>query len=497
MMQYNRFITLILVSFVLCYVTHISPAAALDKAWKRYRHAVVRISVTGTTVDNDTKTFFGTGVILSPTGYIITTMHTLRDDDYWQPDESGNLRVIEVEVLGEDELMPPVPARLIDSDPDHDASLLLIDGSDYKPARCTLTSAAVTDTLTLIGYPKPENGMSVPAADVYSGTVQPSKKSDLGESIRIEMQSKPGHSGAPLFNRNDKVVAVVTSGLDNSGVGSNETIAMPISAFHQLLPEEARCGNEVMPVPLQAIRDCPECPDLIFIPPGRFKMGSNPAIPAADEKSQPQHDVIIDEMFAIARTETTRGQYLACVNSGACQNSQPDLANMERSRLPVTNVNRQDALDYATWLSQQTGEIYRLPSEAEWEYAAHAGTNAPYPWGPLVGSGNASCWGCGGDLDGILTRSELPVERFPPNKFGLYDMIGNVSEFMEDCWYPNHKGAPPDATPREASGCTDYVIKGGSWMDPPMSARIFERYKYQGGTDRSQSLGFRIARSVN
>jgi formylglycine-generating enzyme required for sulfatase activity len=157
-------------------------------------------------------------------------------------------------------------------------------------------------------------------------------------------------------------------------------------------------------------------------------------------------------------------------------------------------VSWEDAQRYAAWLSQRTGRGYRLPTEAEWEYAARSGSAGAYPWGEEIGTGRANCNGCGSPWD---NRQTAPAGSFPANAFGLRDMQGNVWEWAEDCWHETYAGAPADGAPwREA--CTDparRVVRGGSWDDVPGDLRAAARY---GGpmTIRNAVNGIRLARSL-
>ena len=162
---------------------------------------------------------------------------------------------------------------------------------------------------------------------------------------------------------------------------------------------------------------------------------------------------------------------------------------------PAINVNWDDAQTYVKWLSGITGKDYRLLSEAEYEYAARAGTETKYPWGDdikLDGKPMANCDGCGGEWGGKQTA---PVGSFPANSFGLYDMVGNVWEWTEDCWHENYDGAPADGSPWTNGDCDTRVGRGGSWVDLPDLLRSASRV---GAHLRlhDRRLGFRVARTL-
>ncbi len=158
----------------------------------------------------------------------------------------------------------------------------------------------------------------------------------------------------------------------------------------------------------------------------------------------------------------------------------------------MLNISWEDAKRYVSWLSRETGEPYRLPSESEWEYAARAGTVTLFPWGDELGDGRANCDGCGSRWDDTETA---PVGSFRPNGFGLYDMHGNLWELVEDCWNDSYEGAPTDGGPQLSGMCTERVLRGGSWNFEPVDIRSASRGSYS-ATGRSDFFGFRVARAI-
>jgi formylglycine-generating enzyme required for sulfatase activity len=159
----------------------------------------------------------------------------------------------------------------------------------------------------------------------------------------------------------------------------------------------------------------------------------------------------------------------------------------------VINISWRDARDYAAWLAKMTGQRYRLLSEAEWEYAARAATTTRYFWGDAAGAGHANCTGCGGPWDG---KSTAPVGSFPPNGFGLFDMAGNVWQYVADCASATYVGAPADGSAWMAGDCAYRGVRGGSWRSVPKSLRASNRDK-NSPTDRDDSNGFHVARSLS
>jgi formylglycine-generating enzyme required for sulfatase activity len=158
---------------------------------------------------------------------------------------------------------------------------------------------------------------------------------------------------------------------------------------------------------------------------------------------------------------------------------------------PVYNADWDDAQQYVKWLSKKTGFEYRLPSEAEWEYAAEAGTEKRLWWGDAPGV-HANCRDCGGPYDRLRP---LPVGSFPANPFGLYDMNGGVAEWVEDCWHPDYAGAPQDAKPRISDGCRTRTLRGGSWRDKKTAITAKSRWEYDQSV-RYVANGFRVSRNV-
>jgi formylglycine-generating enzyme required for sulfatase activity len=158
----------------------------------------------------------------------------------------------------------------------------------------------------------------------------------------------------------------------------------------------------------------------------------------------------------------------------------------------VILVSWQDSQRYVAWLSKVTGKPYRLLSEAEYEYATRAGTSTAYPWGDNIGKNNANCDGCGSQFD---SRQTAPAGSFAPNAFGLYDMLGNVFEWVEDCYHGNYVGAPIDGSAWVQGDCKTRVVRGGAWNSPPVLLRSANR-DGSAADSRTAYIGFRVARSL-
>ena len=264
-------------------------------------------------------------------------------------------------------------------------------------------------------------------------------------------------------------------------------------------------GLLIQPPPALAqtsFKDCATCPEMVGIPAGQFVMGS-PASEAdhrADES--PEHPVTISRSFAAGKTPVTFEQWDACVTDGGCTAFHPADQGWGRGNQPVINVSWQNAQSYVSWLNdklQKAGKItaggngpYRLLSEAEWEYAARAGTSTRFYWGDEIGIGNANCGGCGSAWDGQKTA---PVGSFAANAFGLSDMAGNVWQWVEDCYADSYANAPSDGSAAIGSKFCSHVLRGGSWYFFPNFVRPAARFKDTSGL-RYIYVGFRVAKTL-
>jgi formylglycine-generating enzyme required for sulfatase activity len=209
------------------------------------------------------------------------------------------------------------------------------------------------------------------------------------------------------------------------------------------------------------------------------------------ENQGPQHNVAFARPFAVAKFDVTLDDWDACVAYGDC--SSVSDSGRGHGRQPVINVTWDDARHYVAWLSRMTGKPYRLLSESEFEYAARGGTQTAYPWGDRIGKNNANCAGCGSQWD---NRQPSPVGSFAANPFGLYDMHGNVWQWLEDCDHGDYEGAPRDGSPWvEGSECNQRVARGGSWHDGPQFLRSADR-GWNTSDGRLNFLGFRVGRTL-
>ena len=241
-------------------------------------------------------------------------------------------------------------------------------------------------------------------------------------------------------------------------------------------------------------RDCADCPEMVVVPSGSFMMGSPPSEKLRMLDEEPVHRVSIPSAFAVGVYEVTFEEWDACVSAGGCEGYRPDEEDWGgRGRRPVINVSWEDAQAYVLWLSRETGEVYRLLSESEWEYVARAGTTTRYHWGDAIGRDLASCMlGCESHWDDDV--GAFPVGSFGANAFGLHDVHGNVSEWVEDCWHDSYVGAPRDGSAWMSGDCDKHVVRGGHWFTDPLNLRAASRSRAESG-DRSYAGGFRVART--
>jgi formylglycine-generating enzyme required for sulfatase activity len=295
--------------------------------------------------------------------------------------------------------------------------------------------------------------------------------------------------------------------------------------------------------PGQTFRDCPDCPEMVVIPAGSFMMGSPASELGRYDGEEPQRRVSIRQ-FAVGKFDVTRGQWAAFVSAtnrstapGCAWTGRPgirppwatdpdgswrSLGFAQDDTHPVVCITWYDAQDYVHWLSQRTGHTYRLLTEAEWEYAARAGTTTPYPWGSSASyeyanyGADVCCSGLASGRDQWVNTS--PVGSFPSNAFGLYDMHGNVLQWVQDCFASSYAGLPADGSAYEmdvqlkltgrlaqlsgTKSCSYRMVRGGDWGNPPRMIRSASRNFGPGpGATlqeyRSGGVGFRVARTLD
>ncbi len=258
----------------------------------------------------------------------------------------------------------------------------------------------------------------------------------------------------------------------SAGLAAAKTMRLPGSVFRDIL------------------RDGSAGPELVVVPPGTYSMGSPPTEAGRDRNEGPQQQVTIAKPFAIGKYEVTFEEYDQYAK--AMGRSRPPDRGWGRGRRPVINVSWNEAQEYVQWLSKVTGKTYRLPTEAEWEYAARAGSETAYWWGDSVEQKRANCDGCRSDW---AEKQTLPVGSFPPNEFGLHDTAGNVFEWTEDCVNSGLEGVPVDGSAWLDGNCSRRVYRGGSWYFGPRSARSAAR-GHNALNYRTSNVGLRVVREL-
>ena len=357
--------------------------------------------------------------------------------------------------------------------------------------------------------------------------------------VLLKEIDKPGLSvDRMLRNVRDEVVRLA------KGVGHEQVPALydqTVGDFYFLrAAAQVNVGAKPIPIqptqapiavlkPGQVFRDCPDCPEMVVLPAGSFDMGSPSYDPERGLSEGPQHPVRLPA-FALAKTELMRGQFAAFMQATGyrtrdiCRTYEQGVVEMRSTRgwlapgfqqddtHPVVCLDKDEVQAYLDWLSKQTGKDYRLPSEAEWEYAARAGTERSRYW---EGGPAATCQFA--NIGDKTTQNQVPggiqvahpcsdgfaytapVASFKPNAFGLYDMIGNVSEWVEDCWHADYSGAPSDGRAWNSTTCMLGVVRGGSWSDDPPAARAMARRSARISRDVStfdSEIGLRPALSL-
>lgn len=276
---------------------------------------------------------------------------------------------------------------------------------------------------------------------------------------------------------------------------------------HENAPGEdgAATGPDTPPAPQlepgTTFRDCVRCPEMTVIPPGRFLMGCSRDEPGCQRAETPQHEVTFARPFAVGRFAITFALWDACVSEGGCNGYLPARHGWKRPDRPVINVSREDALAYVQWIGSRTGKTYRLLTEAEREYVTRAGVTTPFWWGRSISAKRANYNGVtltpdGRGGQGKYRAKTAPVRSFRKNPWGLFQVHGNVWEWVQDCWSDSYLGAPLDGSARwSAAGmCLKHTLRGGSWASGPEKLRA--SYRGWAFPGRSAEFGFRVARDL-
>ena len=328
----------------------------------------------------------------------------------------------------------------------------------------TVTNSPIERPVTVNNPAVPDVGSPVAAS--INTVNQPSQQvAAVTQEPVVDKPVSPAIAAARSFNQPSQQVAAVTQGPVADKPASPAIAA--VRSFRDALPDGS------------------SGPLMVELPAAGYLMGS--AGNSLNFEERPQHSVNLPA-YAIGKYEVSFAEYDRFAR--ATGRYLPHDEGWGRDDRPVINVSWNDAEAYARWLSEQTGHRYRLPSESEWEFAARADTTAAFWWDGVTGVNPANCFDCGSRWDG---NSTAPVGSFQANKFGLHDTAGNVQEWIEDCYHPNYQDAPSDGSAWQSPGCTERVVRGGSYTSPLDSVRSAKRAQFHQDT-RLDNLGFRVVR---
>ena len=287
--------------------------------------------------------------------------------------------------------------------------------------------------------------------------------------------------------------------------------AASAGAFAQsAVPDNPRAG--------QKFRECRNCPEMVVLPAGSYMMGSPEDEPLRRDNEK-QRRITFERPFAMSATPVTWDQWEACVRDARCDGTavelalttlpsgerNPNFTDQGRGSRPVVGVSWYDAQNFVGWLNWKAGvdDLYHLPSEAEWEYGARAGTTTVFWWGAELdynyGNFGKEEDGLGGKAEGRDTwvDSTSPVGSFPPNAFGLYDMHGNIFEWVEDCYEADLSNAPTDGSANKNGNCANRVFRSGTFLSNAYMQRTARRGAPYVATQRGRNyLGFRVSRTL-
>jgi len=335
---------------------------------------------------------------------------------------------------------------------------------------------------------------------------QPAVVRDRGQSVSVELASlSQVVFGQPRSRQSDAGILVVSRG-DLPPLIANhklQAVALRMPSGRELAFDVAEIAAIENMADGQAVlweqtvfrdrlsdgSDCTDCPQMRIIAPGSFAMGARESEEINRPHEGPVHTVSISYPFALGVYEVTFDQWDACRADGACRHRGAD-ERFGRGSRPAISLNLKDAMEFLAWVSQKTGVTYRLPSEAEWELAARAGTTTTYYWGDKLGRGNAVCEKCRTKWD---NKKTAPTGSFPPNPNGLYDILGNAWEWTADCWSEGYQAAPVDGSASRSGDCRGHVMRGGAWFSFPENIRSATRFRSVVG-NRYLSKGLRVVR---
>ena len=364
------------------------------------------------------------------------------------------------------------------------------------------------------GSQKPVEYSALPAEDVYLASGVPPPKDAATAAAGGTPQPPPSGDAARAYEAAERVGTVAAyrafirrfpgsfeAELAQAQIDKLEETPLVVAGGD---PDDAVSPTAPSPPspdvapPGTRFRDCAECPELVVVPSGTYMMGSPSGESGRSDTEGPVHRVRIGRAFAVGVYEVMFAEWDACVSGGGCYGYRPDDEGWGRGRRPVINVSWEDAQRYVRWLSIKTGQEYRLLSESEWEYVARGGTTGPFHTGSTISPSQANYDGrytYGSGRRGRYIGKTVKVGSYPPNRFGLHDVHGNVWEWVEDCWNESYAGAPTDGSAWESGNCAARVLRGGSWFHEPWYLRSAFRNWLATG-NRISFLGFRVARTL-
>lgn len=455
----------------------------------------------------------GSGVLVSKAGntyYVLTAGHVLKDTN---PGEEAYIETF-------DGQQHPIDTSAIQSGGTVDLALFTITSTNnYAVAQLAGKNAlSELDEVFVAGFPLPGLAITQPQYTISPGQVTSVGAQAGGYGITYTAVTQPGMSGGPVLNRSGQVAGIHGRAegqtVANVAVKSGFNLAIPIDtavslfSLEQLSTEQTgtvldasftyvqvnpqgkivkRTEGKV-PVFQDRLGDSVTL-EMVSIPGGTFKMGSPGQELERERDEGPQHQVTVPA-FSMGKFEVTQAQWRAIMGS-----------NPSREKAltrPIDNVSWEDAVAFCQRLSQKTGRDYRLPSEAEWEYACRAGTTTPFHTGETITPALANYWGIyayGEGPRGQYRKKTVGVGSFPANAFGLHDMHGNVSEWCQDTWHENYQGAPTDGKAWVKEGDIRRITRGGSMSANPELCRSAQR-RYNNSDFLTYDLGFRVVCSA-
>jgi formylglycine-generating enzyme required for sulfatase activity len=403
--------------------------------------------------------------------------------------------------------------------------IVIIDAARQNPFESHFRTAPAG----LAALDTPENTIAIFSAAPGKLIVERTSETSLFTSELLKELRGPHTAAEEVFNRvrmevsrasnNEQIPWMSSSLIDEfhfAGGGktsSSGTAPTPVAGSNTPLTRE----QERLLKPKDSFQECADCPEMVLLPAGEFMMGSPDNEPERYAQEGPQYKVKISRPFTLGKLKITRDQFETFVRetsysiADGCYTVEggevaervgrsfrnPGFA--QEGNHPAVCVNWYDATAYVDWLTRKTGKLYRLPSEAEWEYAARAGTTTPFWWGSSITPEQANYDGstvyAGGDK-GENRHKTVAADSFKPNPWGLYQVHGNAFEWVGDCWNDSYKNAPADASAMLIGNCTRHVRRAGAWNYPAATLRSAYRDS-RPGTTRGANMGLRVARTVN